>query len=252
VVVVSEAFAKKYFPNESPIGKHITLGITHDTAQNNTPVDSKGEIVGIVPDVKQITLKEVPSPAVYLPHGTFPETDMSFVVRSSADVATLAVGIRKRVAEIDPQMPVYDLQTMTDAISGSVAQPRFYMGLLTGFASLALLLAALGIYGVISYGVSQRVRELGIRIALGASNESILKLILGEGLLLVGSGLAVGVIGAVLLTRLLTSMLYGITPIDLPTLFIVPVTLAATAMLATYLPARRAARVDPVTAMRSE
>ena len=204
VVVVSEAFVKKYFPNEDAIGKHVTLGIDHDTAQTNTPVTSKGEIVGVVPDVKQVALKEAPMPALYMPHGTFPESDMAFVVRSNADVATLAAGIRKQIAAIDPEMPVYDMQTMTEAISGSVAQPRFYMGLLTGFASLALLLAALGIYGVISYGVSQRVRELGIRIALGATHESILKLILGQGLMLVGAGLAAGIVGAVLLTRLLT------------------------------------------------
>ena len=213
---------------------------------------AKGEIVGVVADVKQSNLKEEPPPATYLPHGTFPQDEMSFIVRSSADVATLTTAIRKKMAEIDPDMPIYDMQTMTQAISTSVAQPRFYMGLLTGFAGLALLLAALGIYGVISYGVSQRVRELGIRIALGATNESILKLILGQGLTLVGLGLAVGIAGALLLTRVLTSMLYGVTPADLPTLILVPVTLAATALLASYFPARRAARVDPVTAMRSE
>ena len=252
VVMVSESFVKKYFPNENPIGKHITLGIDHDTAQAGNAVTAKGEIVGIVADVKQSNLKEEPPPATYLPHGTFPQDEMSFIVRSSADVATLTTAIRKKIAEIDPDMPIYDMQTMTQAISTSVAQPRFYMGLLTGFAALALLLAALGIYGVISYGVSQRVRELGIRIALGATNESILKLILGQGLMLVGLGLAVGIVGALLLTRVLTSMLYGVTPADLPTLILVPVTLAATAMLASYFPARRAARVDPVTAMRSE
>ncbi|HEY4133344.1 MAG TPA: ABC transporter permease [Gemmatimonadaceae bacterium] len=252
VVVVSEAFVKKYFPNEDPIGKHITLSIDHDSAKAPSTVASKGEIVGIVADVKQATLKEAPSPATYLPHGTFPQDEMSFIVRSNADVATLTAAIRKRMAEIDPDMPIYEMETMAQAISGSVAQPRFYMGLLSGFAGLALLLAALGIYGVISYGVNQRVRELGIRIALGASNESILKLILGQGLVLVGSGLVIGIIGALLLTRLLTSMLYGVTPTDAPTLLIVPVTLAATALLASYLPARRAARVDPVTAMRSE
>jgi predicted permease len=252
VVVVSEEFAKKYFPNGDAIGKHITLGIDHDTAQDNTPVTSKGEIVGVVPDVKQNTLKEVAMPALYLPHGTFPQSDMSFVVRSNADVTTLASAIRRQLAQVDAQMPIYDLETMDDAISGSVAQPRFYMGLLSGFAGLALLLAALGIYGVISYGVSQRVRELGIRIALGATNERILKLVLGQGLGLVAVGVVVGVAASVLLTRVLGSMLYGVTATDLPTLLLVPLTLAATAAVASYLPARRAAQVDPVIAMRSE
>jgi predicted permease len=252
VVMVNEEFAKKYFPNENVLGKHITLGITHDTAQDNTPVTSMGEIVGVVPNVKQINLKEAAYPSVYLPHGTFPQSDMTFVVRSSADVSALATAIRRAVADIDPAMPIYDMETMTQAISGSVAQPRFYMGLLTAFAGVALLLAALGIYGVISYGVSQRVRELGIRIALGATNERILKLVVGEGLALVGVGLLAGIAASVALTRLLSSMLYGVTPTDLPTLLLVPATLAVTGLLATYLPARRASRVDPVAAMRSE
>jgi predicted permease len=252
VLVVSQEFVKKYFPNENPIGKHITLGISHDTAESNTPVDSKGEIIGVVADVKQNDLKEAPMPAVYLPHGTFPESDMTFILRSTADVATLATAIRARVSEVDPNMPIYDLETMDTALSGSVSQPRFYMELLSWFAGLALLLAALGIYGVISYGVAQRVRELGIRIALGATNEKILTLVLREGLALVAVGLVVGIVGAVALTRLLSSMLYGVQPTDAPTLVLVPVTLVITAVAATYLPARRAARVDPVIAMRSE
>ncbi|HEY4132438.1 MAG TPA: ABC transporter permease, partial [Gemmatimonadaceae bacterium] len=252
VVIVSEEFVKTYFPNEDPIGKRITLGVAHDTAQDNTPITSAGEIIGVVPDVKQNTLNEAAFPAVYLPHGTFPETDMAFIVRSNADPSTLASAIRTQVSQVDRDMPIYDLETMTDAISGSVAQSRFYMALLGGFAALALLLAALGIYGVISYGITQRVRELGIRIALGATDKKILTLVLGQGLGLVTVGLVLGVIGALLLTQLLSSLLYGVRPTDVPTLLIVPVTLAITAALASFLPARRAARIDPVIAMRSE
>jgi putative ABC transport system permease protein len=253
VVVVSEAFVKKYFPNEEAIGKSITLGISHDTAEDNkTSVTSRGEIVGVVRDVKQRQLREQPYPAVYLPHGTFPESDMSFVVRSSADPSTLTGAIRRRVSAIDPEMPVYAVETMTGAISGSLTEPRFFTVLLGGFAGLALLLAALGIYGVISYGVAQRTRELGIRIALGATNERILRLVLGQAIALIVVGLIAGVGGAVVLVRLLASVLYGVDPRDLATFIIVPIVLAGVGVLASYLPARRASRVDPVIAMRIE
>ncbi len=253
VVVVSEAFVKKYFPNEDALGKSITLGISHDTAEDNkTSVTSRGEIVGIVRDVKQRQLREEPYPAVYLPHGTFPESDMSFIVRSSADLSTLTGAIRRRVSAIDPEMPVYEVETMTGAISGSLTEPRFFTFLLGGFAGLALLLAALGIYGVISYGVAQRTRELGIRIALGATNERILRLVLGQGIALIVVGLIAGVGGAVVLVRLLASVLYGVDPRDLATFIIVPIVLAGVGVLASYLPARRASRVDPVIAMRIE
>jgi putative ABC transport system permease protein len=251
-IVVSQAFAKKYFPNENAIGRHITLGISHDTAEDNeTAVTSRGEIVGIVGDVKQRQLQEEPYPAVYLPHGTFPESDMSFLVRSDADPSTIVTAIRRRVSTIDREMPVYDIETMGDAISGSLTTPRFYTVLLGGFAGLALLLAALGIYGVVSYGVAQRVRELGIRIALGATDERILKLVLGQGLALVVTGLVVGVGGAAVLMRLLASLLFGVDPRDGATFTIVVFVLAAVAVLASYLPARRASRVDPVIAMRA-
>jgi putative ABC transport system permease protein len=252
-VVVSEQFAKKYFPDGDALGKHITLGVSHDTAEDNkTGVTSRGEIVGIVRDVKQRRLSEQPSPAVYLPHGTFPQSDLSFVVRSDAELSTLTAAIRRRVAEIDPEMPIYDMETMSSAISASLTQPRFYTVLLGGFAGLALLLAALGIYGVISYGVAQRVRELGIRIALGATNDRILKLVLGQGLGLVAVGLVFGIVGAIMLMHLLASLLFGVQPRDLLTFTTVPVLLAGVALIASYLPARKAARVDPVVAMRAE
>jgi predicted permease len=253
VVVVSEAFVQKYFPNESPIGKRITLGLSHDTAEvGKTSVAPKGEIVGVVADVKQNTLRESPYPAVYLPQRTFPLNAMSFVIRSTAEPSTIAAEIRRRVADVDAELPIYDLETMTDAISGSIAQPRFYTSLLTGFAGLALLLAALGIYGVISYSVAQRGRELGIRIALGATNDRIVRLVVGQGLGLVLAGIVLGVVGSIGLMRLLASLLYEVRPTDLPTFLIVPIALAIVAALASWLPARRAASIDPAIAMRAD
>jgi putative ABC transport system permease protein len=213
---------------------------------------SRGEIVGVVADVKQNDLKEKDYPAVYLPHGTFPQSLMAFIVRSSADPATLSASIRRRVADIDPELPIYDMETMSQAVSASVAQPRFYTLLLAAFAGLALLLAALGIYGVISYTVSQRTRELGIRIALGATNERIMRLVLGQGLALMAAGVAIGVLGALALMRVLSTMLFSVRTTDAATFIVVPVVLAVVAAIASYLPARRAARVDPVIAMRAE
>jgi putative ABC transport system permease protein len=253
VVVVSEAFAKQYFPNENPIGLHIKLGVAHDTSEApNTQVDAQGEIVGIVNDVRQRSLDRDPTPAVYIGWGTFPVSNVTFLVRSRAETPAVAAGIRERVRAIDSSLPIYDLNTMSDVLSQSVAQPRFYMILLTSFAVLALLLAALGIYGVISYSVSQRTRELGIRIALGATQDRVVRLVLGQGMVLTTFGVAVGLIGAFGLVRLLASMLFNVTTTDAATFIGVSVVLLGVAGAASYFPARRAARVDPVTAIRAE
>jgi putative ABC transport system permease protein len=252
VVVVNKAFVAKYLPTEEPLGKHITLGVTHDTLSTPSPVDSKGEIIGVVGNVRQFGLREDPYPAVYLGWGTFPINDMSFLVRSRSDPAQLTAAIRDRVHAVDPTMPIYNIQTMEDAISESVAQPRFYTLLLTGFAGLALLLAALGIYGVVSYSVSQRTRELGIRIALGATQDRVVRLVIGQGMGLTVAGVAIGLVGAYWLVHLLATLLYGVTASDATTFVGVSVVLLGVASLASYLPARRASRVDPVIAMRAE
>ena len=252
-IVVTEALVKNYFPSENPIGKHIVLGLEHDTSDaKGSGVTAQGEIVGIVRDVRQRGLDRDPAPAVYVGWGTFPLSNISFLVRSRADAQTVSAGIRERVRTVDSELPIYNLNTMTDALSQSVAQPRFYMILLTAFATLALLLAALGIYGVISYSVSQRTRELGIRIALGATQDRVVRLVLGQGLALTSLGVAAGLVGAFWLVRLLASMLFGVTATDAPTFVCVSVVLLGVAGAASYLPARRAARVDPVRAMRSE
>ncbi|HTE45859.1 MAG TPA: ABC transporter permease [Gemmatimonadaceae bacterium] len=253
VVVVSQEFVRRYFANENPIGKHIAIGISHDTAASGkTSVKSGGEIIGIVADVKQRGLKEDPSAAVYIAQAMFPQNDMAFVVRSDADMGTLSAAVRRAVAEVDPDMPIFDVETMEQAVAGSVAQPRFYMALLAAFAGLALLLAGLGIYGVISYTVSQRTRELGIRIALGATHDRVVRLVLGQGMLLTLGGVALGLLGAYGLTHVIRNMLYGVTAADPITFVGVSAVLLGVAGLASYLPARRAARVDPVIAMRAD
>ena len=253
VVVVSESFAKKYFPNQDAIGKRITLGIDHDTLANTkSPVTARGEIIGIVGDVKQRGLASEVFPTTYLGWGTFPISDMSLLVRSNADIATLAAAIRETVQAIDPTMPVYELRTMEDVVSESVAQPRFYTTLLSAFGGLALLLAALGIYGVISYSVAQRTRELGIRIALGATHDRVLRLVLGQGIGLSVLGVVIGIAGALWLVHLLATLLYGVQATDMLTFASVAAVLVGVASLASYLPARRAARVDPVIAMRAD
>jgi predicted permease len=252
VVVVNKAFVAKYFPTEDPLGKHITLGVTHDTLATPSPVTSKGEIIGVVGNVRQFGLREDPYPAVYQGWGTFPLNDMSFLIRSNSEPAQLAAAIRDRVHAIDPAMPIYNIQTMEQAISESIAQPRFYTLLLTGFAGLALLLAGLGIYGVVSYSVSQRTRELGIRIALGATQDRVVRLVIGQGIALTVAGVTIGLIGAYWLVHLLATLLYGITATDAVTFVGVSAVLLGVAWLASYLPARRASRVDPVIAMRAE
>lgn len=252
VVVVSRAFVNKYFANENPIGQRITLGVSHDTAQDGTSVTSRGTIVGVVGDVRQQGLDKEVYPAVYLGWGTFPINDIAFLVRSEADVGTISAAIREQVHAVDPAMPVYDVHTMSDVVSESVAQPRFYTLLLTAFGGLALLLAALGVYGVISYSVSQRTRELGIRIALGASHEHVVRLVLGQGIALTVGGVVLGLVGAYWVTRLLSALLYGVQPTDRLTFGVVAIVLLGIASLASYLPAKRAARVDPVIAMRAE
>jgi len=252
VVVVNKAFVAKYFPTEDPLGKHITLGVTHDTLATPSPVVSKGEIIGIVGDVRQFGLREDPYPAVYLGWGTFPINDMSFIIRSRSDPAQLTAAIRDRVHAVDAAMPIYNIQTMEQAVAETVAQPRFYTLLLTGFAGLALLLAALGIYGVVSYSVSQRTRELGIRIALGATQDRVVRLVIGQGMGLTVAGVAIGLVGAYWLVHLLATLLYGVTATDATTFVGVSVVLLGVASLASYLPARRASHVDPVVAMRAE
>jgi len=252
-VVVSEEFVRRYFPNEDPIGKEIQFGVTHDTAAaGQGSVRIEGRIIGIVRDVKQEGLARANYPMAYIPFNKFPIPDMSVLVRTSSDPRLVQSAIRARVRDVDPDLPVYQLTTMAQAVSESVAQPRFYMILLGAFAGVALVLAGIGIYGVVSYAVSLRTRELGIRIALGATRERVVRQVIGQGIWLTILGIVCGLAGAAWLTRAISSLLFDVGAADPLTFVAAPIVLVGIALLASYLPARRAARVDPVIAMRTE
>ena len=217
VFVVSQELAKRYFPNENAIGKHITFGWARDTSAVNQGVPTTGEIVGIVSDVKQDGPATDVRPATYMAYQQIPFSDMSLLVRSSNDPRLVINAARAQIKAIDPQIPTYNVTTMDAAISESVAQPRFYAILLGSFAGIALLLSGLGIYGVIAYGVSQRTRELGIRIALGAGRRNVVRLVLKQGMMLIGAGVAAGLLVAAGATRLMSSLLFDVKPLDLAT-----------------------------------
>jgi putative ABC transport system permease protein len=249
-VVVNEAFAKRYFPGGGALGQQIVLGITHTTG--SAPGDtltSSGAIIGVVADTKDLSLADTAAPRTYVPFSALP-FHVSVTVRTNQVPATLFPAIRSIVADVDPSIALYDLTTMTQALDASVAQPRFYVVILGAFASIALVLAMLGIYGVISYAVSQRTSELGLRMALGASPKQVLQLILGGGLALAAAGVVIGVLGAAVLTRWISSLLFGVEPLDPLTYGAVVVALFGVALVASWVPARRAARVDPAIAMR--
>jgi putative ABC transport system permease protein len=253
VIVVSEAFAKKYFPVEDPIGKHVEFGITHDTAETGRGTATvQGRIVGIVGDVKQQDLATPSYPAAYAPFNTWALGFFTVLVRTDADPRAVQATIKSVVRDVDADLPIFNLTTMKAAVSDSVSQPRFYMVLLGGFAAIALLLAALGIYGVISYAASQRTRELGIRVALGATGQKIIRLVIAEGVRLAAIGVVLGVLASLVLTRAIASLTFGVGKLDPVTLTLAPLALMTAALLGCYLPARRAARVDPVIAMRNE
>jgi ABC-type antimicrobial peptide transport system permease subunit len=211
----------------------------------------------VVGHVKHYALDVEGREQIYFPHrqplyGVFAPRDMTLAVRTSQDPSSVTNAIRERIFAIDKGLPPYNIATMDQLVSTSVAQPRLNLSLLVAFAVLALVLAAVGVYGVMAYGVTQRTHEFGIRTALGASPTDVLKQVFLEGGRLAALGLALGLIAALLLTRLMASLLFGVSPSDPITLGLVAVILALVALAACYIPARRAARVDPVIALRYE
>ncbi|HEX8944637.1 MAG TPA: ABC transporter permease [Gemmatimonadaceae bacterium] len=252
VIVINEEMARRYFPGQNPIGKHLTFGLMHHvSAAPDDTVRARGEIVGVVRNVQHNSLDGKPDPATYVPFRTLP-LGSAFLLRTSADPSTVERAIRSVVAAVDRNVPIYGLGTMDEALSDSVSQPRFYTLLLSTFAAVALLLSALGIYGVISYAATQRMREFGIRVALGATSHDVSRLVVRRGLFLTIAGIGGGIVIALLATRALQGLLFGVEALDIETFVSVALLLAAVAMLASWLPARRAARVDPVTAMRAD
>jgi ABC-type lipoprotein release transport system permease subunit len=243
--------AHTYFANENPLGKRIQLGATPDPDPQNPPM----EIVGVVGDVLQ-GLGLEPKAEMYLPYRqadqVLPVFQLSVVLRTAGDPLLQASALRSALAEIDPNQPLVRVRTMEDNMAATVAQPRFRTWLIGIFAALALLLAAVGIYGVMSYSVTQRTSEIGIRVALGAQPSDVFRIVVGEGLRLALLGVAVGLVAALVLTRVLQSFLYGISTSDPLTFTGVAGLLTLVGVAASFFPARRATRVDPIVALRYE
>jgi putative ABC transport system permease protein len=263
VAIINEAAARRFFPNENPIGKRVYPGPPEQTVASLLPSRDfrfpRFTVVGVVGDVKQRGLNLPSEPELFVPHlqgmtkgNEEPSKSMGLVIKTASDPQNLADTVRRVVLSLDAEQPVADVKTMEQRLNASLAQQRFQLFLLGAFASLALLLAAIGIYGVMSYSVDQRNHEIGVRMALGASRQDMLRLILGRGLTLSLIGVGLGIAGALALTQFLTSLLYGVRPTDPVTFVAVSLLLIAVSLVATYIPARRATRVDPMVALRYE
>jgi len=252
VIVVNEALAKQYFPSEDPIGKNVTVGWTSDSDGHKDTVTMGGEIVGIVGDTKVRDLKADAIPVLYAAYDQMSISYETFVVRTTATPSTVLRAVQQAVAQVDPTIPVFAAGTFVDALRHSVAAPRLYATVVAAFAIVALVLAVIGIYGVLAYTVRERRRELGIRVALGAREGQVVGMVVGQGVRLAAAGLLLGFAVALLGGRVLATLLYGVRPDDPPTYEAVSVGLILVAALASWLPARRAAVIDPVIAMRPE
>ncbi len=244
VTVINESMAREYWPSENPIGQRL----------QNGPGEKWRTVIGVVGDVLHDGLDGAAKAEFYVPVEQSPntESDPTIVVRTALDSGASAAELRGVVSAIDPAIPVDRIETMQQLVSGSVAQPRFRTIILTAFSLLALVMASIGIYGVMNYLVIQRTREFGIRLSLGATQTDVLRLVLGRVATLIGAGTCLGLVGSVLLVRLITKLLFGTAPLDPVTFAAVPVLLAAVALAASYIPARRATRIDPIVALRCE
>jgi putative ABC transport system permease protein len=243
VVIINDTFARMYFPDEDPVGKRFKY-----RGDDNPWLT----IVGVVGDMRRTGFDSEVRPETFLPHTQNPSGGLTILVRASTDPASLVGAIRSQVSEIDPNQAIYGVKTMDQWLGEMISQRRFNMLLLAIFAGVALVLAAVGIYGVISYSVTQRTHEIGVRIALGAARRDVMRLVVGQAARLAVIGLGAGLVTAFALTRLMTSLLYGVSATDPLTFAVIPFVLAAIAMLSSYIPARRAAKVDPMIALRYE
>jgi putative ABC transport system permease protein len=246
VGIANNSMVRQYFPNEDPLGKRIRWA--RDTEVHWIT------IIGVVGDVKHFGLDLPEQPGLYSPYTQIDPWKrwMTFAARTQSDPEAMAVALKQQIWKLDPGLPVTKLKTMNDVAAASFAARRFNMLLLTIFAALAVLLAAVGIYGVMSYTVTQRTQEIGIRMALGARGADVLGLIIKNGMILTAVGVVIGIVGGLVLTRLLTTLLFGVTPTDKPTFLVVSALMILIALVACYLPARRATFVDPLVALRYE
>jgi putative ABC transport system permease protein len=248
VVIVNQAFSDQCLHGVNPIGQKAVIYMKSLEESKNTP----SEIIGVVGDVRQMGLATPAEPTVYWPHPELVMSEMTIVVRTENDPLTLVSAARHELQQMDPEQPMAAIATMEQLLSGSLSRSRFTMLVLGVFAALALVLACVGIYGVIAYSVTQRTQEFGIRMALGANRRDVFRLVLGQGTRLTLLGVGLGIVAALVVTRLMATLLYGVSATDPVTFTAVALLLALVAMAACYLPARRATRVDPIIALRYE
>jgi putative ABC transport system permease protein len=245
VAIIDETMAKTYFPGEDPIGKRIKRGLRQSSQPWMT-------IVGVVRHVRYRTLEEPSRVQVYMPHTQVPAAGMSLAIKTNLDPGSLTATVQREVKSMDPEQPLFAVRPMEELTATSVMRRRLIMTLLTIFAGIALVLAAVGIYGVISYWVTQRSHEIGIRVAVGAGRLDVLKMVLGQSMSVVLIGVAIGLLGALGLTRLMTSFLYNVTATDVATFATYSAALIVVGLIASYIPARRATKIDPVKMLRQE
>jgi putative ABC transport system permease protein len=256
VGVINRSMAGKYWPNENPVGKTIVVyRFVAERTSAGTHVQFKPHmlaIVGIVSDIRQLGLDAPPDPELFMPYDQWPAQEMSLVLRVAAEPSSLIPRVEKEIWRVDPDQPVTDIKTMDEWVAREAAGRRFILLLIGAFASIAAVLAAVGIYGVASYGMRQRTHEIGVRMALGARGQQVVWLILRQNLSWLVIGIAAGIAGAFALTRLLASYLYSVRPTDASTFGLIVLVQLAIAALASFIPARRATKVDPMVALRYE
>jgi len=249
VVMINDACARTYWPNEDPLGKHLRLTPVRAALVTDAPWIT---VIGVVADARTETLADATPPEVFLSMYQRRAKDLAIFMRGRLDAAAIPVEVKEQVQSVDPELPVFGAQTLNETVTASLAERRFSMVMIGMFALTALLLAGLGIYGVISYIVSERTHEFGIRVALGAQTRDILGMVLGQGIRLAAAGTAVGLIAALVVSHMMAGLIYGVRPTDPLTFAGVALVLIGVALLACYIPARRAIRVDPITALRYE
>jgi predicted permease len=245
VGIVDEYMAKELWPNQSAVGKRLHNGGITDT-------DPWITVVGVVGRIKQYTLDSDSRIAIYYPQTQFVTSEMNVVVRTSGDPIALYSATRNGIQSVDRDLPIFHVVTMEQRVQESLARRRFAMLSLSLFAGLAVALAMIGIYGVVSYVVNQGTREIGIRLALGATPRIILRLVIGRGMALAIPGVVIGLLGSLIFTRMMRGLLFGVSPVDLLTFVAIPLLLVSVALLASYIPAQRATRVDPTVSLHSE